>query len=70
MQELAKALIILAVALGLVGLLLWTGFFPRWFGRLPGDIRIERTRSVFLFPVVTCILISLLVSLFFSFFRR
>jgi hypothetical protein len=37
---------------------------------LPGDIRIERGRSAFYFPIVTCIIISLLLTLLLSFFRR
>ena len=61
---------ILALVVGLVGFLLWSGWMPRWLGRLPGDIRIERGQSFFYFPVVTCIILSLLVSLLLSFFRR
>jgi hypothetical protein len=37
---------------------------------LPGDIRIERGNSVFYFPIVTCIVISILLSLIMSIFRR
>ncbi len=70
MQELGRALVILAAILGLLGLVLWAGWFPRWLGRLPGDIRIERAHSAFYFPIVTCILISLLLSLIISLFRR
>lgn len=34
-----------------------------WLGRLPGDIRIERENFRFYFPLVTCLLLSLLLSL-------
>ncbi len=34
-----------------------------WLGRLPGDIRIERENVRFYFPLVTCLLLSLLLSL-------
>ena len=34
-----------------------------WLGRLPGDIRIERENFRFYFPLVTCLLFSLLLSL-------
>ncbi len=61
---------ILALVIGFVGFSLWSGWMPRWLGRLPGDIRIERGQSFFYFPVVTCIILSLLVSLLLSFFRR
>jgi hypothetical protein len=70
MQELGRILVLLALVLGLVGILLWNGWFPRWLGRLPGDIRIERPHSFFYFPIVTCILLSLLVSFLLSLFRR
>ena len=54
----------------LLGVILWTGFAPKWLGRLPGDIRIERNHSAFYFPIVTCIIISVVLSLLFSIFRR
>ena len=34
-----------------------------WLGRLPGDIRIERENFRFYFPLVTCLLVSLVLSL-------
>ena len=34
-----------------------------WLGRLPGDIRIERENFRFYFPLVTCLLLSLILSL-------
>jgi hypothetical protein len=34
-----------------------------WLGRLPGDIRIERAYIQFYFPLVTCLLLSLILSL-------
>jgi hypothetical protein len=47
---------------------LWSGFAPKWLGRLPGDIRIERQDSSFYFPIVTCIVLSVVLSLIFSLF--
>jgi hypothetical protein len=35
---------------------------------LPGDIRIEREHSAFYFPIVTCIILSIVLSLLFSIF--
>ena len=43
---------------------------PIPFGRLPGDIRIEGKNGSFYFPVVTCILVSVLLSLMMWLFRR
>lgn len=70
MPELGKFLVILGIVIVLAGLALWSGFGAGWFGRLPGDIRVEREHSTIFFPVVTCIVISILLSLIFSFFRR
>ena len=68
--ELGKFLVILGAIIVVLGLLLWTGVGTGWLGRLPGDIRIERGKSAFYFPVVTCIIISIVLSLIFSLFRR
>ena len=69
-RELGKFLIIVGVITTLVGLVMWSGFAPKWLGRLPGDIRIERERSVFYFPIVTCIVLSIILSLLLSIFWR
>ena len=68
--ELGKFLVILGAVIVVLGLLLWTGIGMGWLGRLPGDIRIERGNSAFYFPIVTCIIISIVLSLIFSLFRR
>jgi len=70
MRELGKFLVIAGTVIILLGAILWSGFAPAWLGRLPGDIRIEREHSVFYFPIVTCIIISIVLSLLFSIFRR
>ena len=73
MRELGKLVVIIGVITTLLGLVMWRGFAPKWLGRLPGDIRIERGHSAFYFPIVTCIILSIALSLllsFFSIFRR
>jgi uncharacterized membrane protein YidH (DUF202 family) len=73
MRDLGKFILIIGVITTLVGLVMWSGFAPKWLGRLPGDIRIERENSVFYFPIVTCIVLSIILSLLlslFSMFRR
>ena len=70
MHELGKFLVILGTTILLVGLALWSGFGGGWLGRLPGDIRIERGNSAFYFPIVTCIIISIALSLLLWIFRR
>jgi hypothetical protein len=68
--EIGKFLVIIGIAIVVLGIILWTGIGAGFLGKLPGDIRIERGNSVFYFPIVTCIVISIVLSLIFSFFRR
>ena len=70
MRELGKLVVIIGIITILVGLVIWSGFAPKWLGRLPGDIRIEREHSTFYFPIVTCIILSIVLSLLLSIFRR
>ena len=73
MRDVGKLVVVVGVITTLVGLVVWGGFLPKWLGRLPGDIRIERGGSAFYFPVVTCIVLSIVLSLLlsiFSIFRR
>jgi hypothetical protein len=41
-----------------------------WLGRLPGDIYVERGSWTFYFPLATCLVVSLLLTLLFSLFGR
>ena len=62
-------LVILGVALVIVGLLVWSGAFG-WFGRLPGDVRIERDSVRVYFPVASMLLVSVGLSLLLYLVRR
>ncbi len=74
MQDLGKMLLgfgVLMVLLG--GILLVAGNLSGkvpWLGRLPGDIYIQRGSWSFYFPVATCLLISIVLTLLFSLFGR
>jgi len=68
--SLGKILIILGVVLVAIGLVLILGEKIPWIGKLPGDIYIKRDRFSFYFPITTCIIISLLLTLLFSLFRK
>ena len=70
MQDIGRFLVIIGVVVAIIGLLMWTGFMPKWLGRLPGDIRVERGSFSLYFPIVTCIVISVILTLIFSLFRR
>ena len=60
---LGVSLVILGIALTLIGKL-------PWLGHLPGDITIERERYAFYFPLATCLIISIILSLVLYLFRR
>ena len=62
LQSLGKLLIVAGGMLVLVGLALYLGLNVSFFGRLPGDIRIERPNFVLFFPLTSCLLLSLLLS--------
>lgn len=70
MAPMGKMLIIAGITMVVVGLII--SFGPRipWLGRLPGDIHIEGKNSSFSFPIVTCIIISIVLSIIMSLFRR
>ena len=54
----------------LVSGLLWPWISKLGLGRLPGDIRVQTENGVFYFPLMTCIVISAVLSLVFWLFRR
>lgn len=67
----AKLFIAIGAICLVIGLVLM--YFPNalsWFGRLPGDIRIERENSAFYFPITSMIIISILLSLITYLLRR
>jgi hypothetical protein len=57
------------VALVIVGLLVWSGALA-WFGRLPGDIRIERETVRVYIPIVSMLVVSAVLSLLLYLARR
>jgi len=63
-----KALIVIGILILLVGLF-WPVAKELPIGRLPGDISVKEDKYSFYFPIVTCIVISIIVSLFFQFFK-
>lgn len=71
MSQFPKLIIGIGVVLILIGLLWMAGekWLPFRFGRLPGDIVIEKENFRFYFPIMTCIVISVLLSLIFGLIR-
>jgi len=74
MRELGKLLLVVGLVLAGTGALLAFGAkLPFRLGRLPGDIAYQGRHGSFYFPVVTCILLSVALTLIFwiiNFFRR
>jgi len=69
--EVGKLLIIVGGFILLVGLFLSLGLRIPYLGKLPGDISIDRGNVHFYFPVVTCLVLSLVLTVLLSvFFRR
>jgi len=71
---LGKMLLLFGLAMVLLGLVLlvaghFSGKVP-WLGRLPGDISIQRGSWTFYFPLATCLIVSLVLTLLFSLFGR
>jgi hypothetical protein len=64
-----RTLVIIGLVLLVIGLLWpWLGKLP--FGRLPGDIVVEREQFRLYVPITSMVLLSLLLSLLFWLFRR
>ena len=62
-----KALVFLGLGLAALGLVIMLGV-P--VGRLPGDIYVKRGNFSFYFPLTTSIILSIILTLIFSLFRR
>jgi hypothetical protein len=62
MSELGKILVVAGLIMAAAGALLWAGVGRNWLGRLPGDIHYARGGVSFYFPLMTCLLVSVLLS--------
>lgn len=70
MGELGKLLVLFGILLVVLGVIFSVGPKIPWLGHLPGDIYIERERFTFYFPLTTCLLLSLILTLVLYLFRR
>ena len=69
-SSIGKLLMLVGVVLLVLGAVLtFIGRIPG-VGRLPGDIVIKRGNFTFFFPVTTCIILSIILSLLFALFSR
>jgi DUF2905 family protein len=70
MEGLGKLLVVLGLVIAVLGTALWAASYVPFIGRLPGDIYIKRDSFTFYFPLTTCILLSIVLSLTFWMLRR
>jgi len=70
MHDVGKMMVIAGLLLAIAGAILWKfgGFGP--LGRLPGDISVQKENFSFSFPIVTCLLLSIVLTLVMWLFRR
>ncbi len=67
---LGKMFILLGICLIVIGLFFLFGEKIPFLGKLPGDIVVKRDKFAFYFPLATSILVSLILTLLFSLFRK
>ena len=70
MSDLGRWLIVVGLILVIVGAVFLLAPKIPWLGRLPGDISYKRGNFSFYFPLGTCIVISIILTLIFWLFRR
>lgn len=70
--QLGKLFVIIGLGIVVLGGIIWLGggSVLSWFGRLPGDIRIERPNFRFYAPLASMLLLSLLLSAILWLVRR
>jgi len=70
-MSVGRMLIVLGIFLVVLGLIFTIGEkLPLRLGRLPGDIYVRGKHTAFYFPIVTCLLLSVVLSLAMWLFRR
>ncbi len=70
MNDVGKFLVVAGLILAAVGAVLWSGIGKGWLGRLPGDIHYTKGNFSFYFPLATCLLISVVLTLLMWLFRK
>ena len=70
MESLGRILILFGILLVVLGLVLTVGAKIPWLGQLPGDIYIRRENFSLYFPLTSCLLLSLIITLVLYLFRR
>ncbi|MGH7975837.1 MAG: DUF2905 domain-containing protein, partial [Limisphaerales bacterium] len=69
-NEFGKFLVVSGLLIAVVGALIWSGFGKGWLGKLPGDINYSKGDFSFHFPIVTCLILSAILTLLLWLFRK
>ncbi len=70
MQDIGKLLFVAGVVMALAGLIIWKTGGLGGLGQLPGDISVRKPGVSFYFPITTCIVISIILTLLMRLFRK
>ena len=70
MNDLGRGLLVLGLVVAVVGAALMVLPKMPWLGHLPGDVHVERGNFSIHFPIVTCLVVSAIVTLVLNFFFR
>jgi len=65
-----KSLIVIGVLFVVVGVLISSGYGASWFGKLPGDFNFKEGNFSFYFPMSTCIVLSIVLTILFRIFNK
>jgi hypothetical protein len=68
-RDVGPLLVVVGIVLAVIGLLAWSGALG-WFGRMPGDIRIIGKHIHVYIPITSMILVSVVITVLLSLFRR
>jgi hypothetical protein len=69
-SQFGKMFLIIGLVMAGIGVFLLAGDKIPWLGRLPGDLLFKGKKVSFYFPITTCILISVLLTLVLYLFRH
>jgi len=70
MPDLGRTLVMLGIAVAVVGLVLMVAPNIPWLGKLPGDVLVRRERFTLYFPIVTCLVVSVVLTVIMNLFFR
>jgi membrane protein implicated in regulation of membrane protease activity len=70
MPDIGRLMVVIGLLIAGVGVLLWSGIGRGWLGQLPGDVNYQRGHFSFHFPIVTCLIVSAVLTFLMWLFRR